>query len=71
MRSFIPPRRGNLDQGWLRCVLCGGRLWPESHIVEYEGKKYCREHYEAKVRKEKLDDVEISFIGKDYDHVRE
>ena len=71
MRSFRPPRRGNLDQGWIKCVLCGGRLWPESMIVNYEGKNYCRSHYEAKVPREKADAAEISFIGKDHDHIRD
>jgi hypothetical protein len=71
MKNFRPPHRGNLDQGWFKCVLCGGRLWPESMIVEHEGKKYCRQHYAAKVPREKKDAAEITFIGKDYDHIRD
>jgi hypothetical protein len=69
MRSFIPPDRGNLDQGWFACVLCGGRLWPQSMIVEHNGKKYCVNHHAAKAPREKKDEAEITFIGKDYDNV--
>lgn len=70
MRRFIPPERGNLNQGWFKCVLCGGRLWPEGMISEYNGKKYCPGHFAAKVNREKKDEAIITFIGKDYDNVR-
>lgn len=71
MVRFVPPTRGNLDQGWFKCCLCGGRLWPESMIVKHEGKDYCIPHYTAKVPREKKDEMDITFIGKDYDNVRD
>lgn len=33
-----------------------GQLWPMSHIVEYEGKYYCREHFKWRYRKKFLDE---------------
>jgi hypothetical protein len=66
MGRFTPPRdTAYLDQGYGRCVLCGDRLWPESFLVRYEGKLYCREHLAAKVPKEELDKVRFDFIGTD------
>lgn len=50
MRISAPSdyRRGG-NQAWDHCVLCGDRLWPESSLGEYEGKKYCTGHLTAKL----------------------
>ena len=56
MRKFVPPRRGDLGEKWRYCVDCGvatssddsGRLWPESMMVNDEGRWRCREHYAAR-----------------------
>ena len=41
-----------------------GRLYPDSEIVEFRGKRYCREHFEA-VWKNKLIDENIIDINED------
>lgn len=55
-----PPRKfKNLDEKWRNCYYCGqaeatqsdigtilgGRMWPESELVEYQGRWYCIEHF--------------------------
>jgi hypothetical protein len=45
----------------LRCYIDRryGFSYPDSTIVEYNGKKYCPEHFRAKVRNEALDEQSI------------
>lgn len=53
MRFTPPSSRQGGNQAWDACVLCGSnRLWPESALGEYEGKKYCNAHLTAKLANE-------------------
>ncbi len=36
-------------EAWDHCCLHGDRLFPESMLGEYEGKKYCMAHLQAKL----------------------
>jgi hypothetical protein len=40
-------------------VQVSGRLIPDSDMVVYRGKKYCKDHFKFKFRREWLDDARI------------
>ena len=62
IHPFRPPQRGeHLGEGFGKCRLCGGRLWPESLLVKDGGGLYCQEHYAAKFLREAEDDAWFDF----------
>lgn len=46
-------------------VQISGRLIPERDIVEYEGKFYCRPHFEFKFRRTWQDEAEVDYDEND------
>ena len=70
IRLEKPRHTSNLDEPWHSCVLCGtgatstatteyNRYYPQSMMVKYEGKWYCRVHFEYKFNKRFIDEAEI------------
>ena len=53
MRISAPSgyRHGD-NSAWDHCVLCGDRLWPDAELGEYDGRKYCTLHLQAKLANE-------------------
>jgi hypothetical protein len=58
-----------LEQKWFCCVDCDSsgtyRKFPLSLIVDYNGKKYCREHFAWRFKKKFLDDIRLDFKDSD------
>ncbi len=77
MRKFIPPRRRPIGEKWRCCVDCGvaantsttgvGRLYPESQMVEEDGKWRCKQHY-AWRWKNRIDGEIPSVYGTDHNY---
>jgi len=65
---------------WRPCYICGnftatqysvgtiygGRLYPESELIEHEGHYYCRDHYNWRFAQERKDDITLSIEDEDY-----
>lgn len=43
-----PDRNDNKGEKWAKCVMCGGRLYPQSQLTRFEGKLYCTTHMQTK-----------------------
>lgn len=59
------PRNRMFEEAWYACVDCDSsgtcRKYPESMTVEYEGKRYCREHFHWRFDRAFADEVRPEF----------
>lgn len=80
LRIKVHKKFDNVDEPWRKCYICsqftatqsdvgeiyGGRLYPQTDLVEHEGHWYCPDHYRWRFAQQRKDEQVLSIEDEDY-----